>query len=260
MENMKAMMEAKRAARQDELKADVDKLNIRSQMTAEQIASEQLAGLDAAAQKAYMDAMREKHSSTHENEALQREMEARREMHEQSRADMKEMMAQMMAMTQQQSQNFADMARHSMDTTADIAKARAAAETGAAERRAADLERDNERYRDDARFAQSRLDETQHQSLNYSTQQTLAAQSQQQQPQQPQQEVAANEPEEVRLNTAWLRSHNYQGSFNELAGVLNSMGGDISQDFDNDGNPVIVVKGLPNGQVMKVLQESGVEF
>ena len=255
--NMQAMMEAKRAARKDELEAEVDKLNIKSQMSAEQIASEQLAGLDAEAQKAYMEAMKEKHSSTHENEALRREMEARREMQEQSRNDMKEMMAQMMAMTQQQSQQFADMARHSMDTSADIAKARAASDASAAERRAQDLERDNERYRQDAMHAQGRLDQTAAQSMEYVTRQNISENQAARQPE------ASNEPEApetVRLNTSWLREHGYAGSFNELAGMLNSMGGQISQDFDEGGNPVIVVDDLTTGQVMKVLQDCGITF
>lgn len=255
--NMQAMMEAKRAARKDELEAEVDKLNIKSQMTAEQIASEQLAGLDAEAQKAYMEALREKNSSTHENEALRREMEARREMQEQSRNDMKEMMAQMMAMTQQQSQQFADMARHSMDTTADIAKARAASDAGAAERRAQDLERDNERYRQDAMHAQGRLDQTASRSMDYVTRQNI---SENQAAPQPQESSAPETPETVRLNTSWLREHGYSGSFNELAGMLNSMGGRISQDFDESGNPVIVVDDLTTGQVMKVLQDCGITF
>ena len=255
--NMQAMMDAKRAARKDELEAEVDKLNIKSQMTAEQIASEQLAGLDAEAQKAYMEALREKNSSTHENDALRREMEARREMQEQSRNDMKEMMAQMMAMTQQQSQQFADMARHSMDTTADIAKARAASDAGAAERRAQDLERDNVRYRQDAMHAQGRLDQTASRSMDYVTRQNI---SENQTARQPEAAKAQEAPETVRLNTSWLREHGYSGSFNELAGMLNSMGGQISQDFDEGGNPVIVVDDLTTGQVMKVLQDCGISF
>ena len=255
--NMQAMMEAKRAARKDELEAEVDKLNIKSQMTAEQIASEQLTNLDAEAQKAYMEALKEKNSSTHENEALRREMEARREMQEQSRNDMKEMMAQMMAMTQQQSQQFADMARHSMDTTADIAKARAASDASAAERRAQDLERDNERYRQDAMHAQGRLDRTASQSMDYVTRQNISENQAAHQPEAPH---ATETPETVRLNTSWLRDHGYAGSFNELAGMLNSMGGQISQDFDEGGNPVIVVDDLTTGQVMKVLQDCGITF
>jgi hypothetical protein len=64
----------------------------------------------------------------------------------------------------------------------------------------------------------------------------------------------------LRLNTQWLRQHGYEGSFNELAGQLANMGGDISQDFDEQGNPVIVVEQLTDSQVMDVLIKLGVKF
>jgi hypothetical protein len=38
------------------------------------------------------------------------------------------------------------------------------------------------------------------------------------------------------------------------------MGGDISQDFDEQGNPVIVVEQLTDSQVMDVLIKLGVKF
>ena len=67
-------------------------------------------------------------------------------------------------------------------------------------------------------------------------------------------------PKTLRLNTQWLRQHGYEGSFNELAGQLANMGGDISQDFDEQGNPVIVVEQLTDSQVMDVLIKLGVKF
>ena len=67
-------------------------------------------------------------------------------------------------------------------------------------------------------------------------------------------------PKPIRLNTSWLREHGYEGSFNELAGYLHNLGAGISQDFDNQGNPVIVVEGLSQAQVMDVLEKSGVKF
>ena len=272
MENMKAMMEAKRAAKKDELEAATDQLNIRSQMSAEQLAAEQLRDLDASAQAGFMDALKEKSSSAKEAELARREAEMTRQMHEQmmgradsmheqNRNDLKEMMAQMMQMQQMSQQQAMDLARHSMDTSATIASAQAASNASAAERRAADLERDNQRYREDARHAQERIDSNQTQSLNYTTRvtetdmktsqpATTAAEAQ----------AAREEVGTVPLNTAWLRSHGFAGSFNELAGQLSSLGASISKDFDADGNPIIVVDGIPEGQVFDTLQAFGVEF
>ena len=64
----------------------------------------------------------------------------------------------------------------------------------------------------------------------------------------------------VPLNTAWLRSHGFTGSFNELAGQLSSLGASISKDFDAEGNPIIVVNGIAEGQIFDTLQAFGVEF
>ncbi len=176
MENMKAMMEAKRAAKKDELDAATDQLNIKSQMSAEQIAAEQLRDLDASAQAGFMDALKEKSSSAKEAELARREAEMTRQMHEQmmgradsmheqNRNDLKEMMAQMMQMQQMSQQQAMDLARHSMDTSASIASAQAASNASAAQHRAADLERDNQRYREDARHARSVSTAIRHRAL-----------------------------------------------------------------------------------------------
>lgn len=272
MENMKAMMEAKRAAKKDELDAATDHLNIRSQMSAEQLAAEQLRDLDASAQAGFMDALREKSSSAKEAELARREAEMTRQMHEQmmgradsmheqNRNDLKEMMAQMMQMQQMSQQQAMDLARHSMDTSATIASAQAASNASAAERRAADLERDNDRYREDARHAQERVDSNQAQSLNYTTRVTETdMKTSQQQPTAAETQTAREEVTTVPLNTAWLRSHGFTGSFNELAGQLSSLGASISKDFDSEGNPIIIVDNLPEGQVFDTLQAFGVEF
>lgn len=272
MENMKAMMEAKRAAKKDELDAATDHLNIRSQMSAEQLAAEQLRDLDASAQAGFMDALREKSSSAKEAELARREAEMTRQMHEQmmgradsmheqNRNDLKEMMAQMMQMQQMSQQQAMDLARHSMDTSATIASAQAASNASAAERRAADLERDNQRYREDARHAQERVDNNQAQSLNYTTRVTETdMKTSQQQPTAAETQTAREEVTTVPLNTAWLRSHGFAGSFNELAGQLSSLGASISKDFDSEGNPIIIVDNLPEGQVFDTLQAFGVEF
>lgn len=272
MENMKAMMEAKRAAKKDELDAATDQLNIKSQMSAEQLAAEQLRDLDVSAQAGFMDALKEKSSSAKDAELARREADMTRQMHEQmmgradslheqNRNDMKEMMAQMMQMQQMSQQQAMDLARHSMDTSATIASAQAASNASAAERRAADLELDNQRYREDARHAQERVDSNQAQSLNYTTRVT-ETDMKTSQPAQTAAEAQATREEvsTVPLNTAWLRSHGFAGSFNELAGQLSSLGASISKDFDADGNPVIVVDGLPEGQIFDTLQAFGVEF
>lgn len=282
MRNMQMMMEAKRAAKKDELDAATDQLNIKSQMTAEQIAAEQLRHLDASAQSGFMDALREEKSSAKEAEMARREAEMTRQMHEQmmgrsdqmheqNRNDLKEMMAQMMQMQQMSQQQAMDLARHSMDTSANIAASQAASNASAAERRAADLERDNERYREDARHSQSRIDATQTQSLDYTTRVTMndadngvapspGMKSGYQQPSQAPAATPQPEPATIPLNTAWLRDHGFAGSFNELAGALSSLGAEISKDFDADGNPIIVVDGLPEGQVFDILTNFGVEF
>lgn len=272
MRNMQAMMEAKRAAKKDELDAATDQLNIKSQMTAEQLAAEQLRDLDAAAQTGFMDALREKSSSAKEAELARREAEMTRQMHEQmmgradsmheqNRNDLKEMMAQMMQMQQMSQQQAMDLARHSMDTSASIASSQAASNATAAERRAADLERDNERYREDVRHAQKRVDSNQTQSLNYATRVTETEMNNARpQPTAAETQTAREEVSTVPLNTAWLRSHGFAGSFNELAGQLSSLGASISKDFDSEGNPIIIVDNLPEGQVFDTLQAFGVEF
>lgn len=201
-------------------------------------------------------------------------MERADSMHEQNRADMKEMMAQMMQMQQMSQQQAMDLARHSMDTSATIASAQAAANASAAERRAADLERDNQRYREDARHSQERVDANQTQSLDYATRVTEAAmendipagmgagrdRGRNATPDRADMQAMRETVKTVPLNTAWLREHGFGGSFNELAGQLSSLGGAIPKDFDADGNPVIVVDGLPEGQVFDTLQAFGVEF
>ncbi len=274
MENMKAMMEAKRAAKKDELDAATDQLNIKSQMTAEQIAAEQLRDLDASAQAGFMDALKEKSSSAKDAELARREAEMTRRMHEemmgradsmheQNRNDLKEMMAQMMQMQQMSQQQAMDLARHSMDTSASIAASQAASNASATERRAADLERDNQRYREDARHAQERVDANQSQSLDYATRVTQTAMENDVEapaPSAARTQTMREEITTVPLNTAWLRDHGFAGSFNELAGQLSSLGASISKDFDADGNPVIVVDGLPEGQIFDTLRAFGVEF
>jgi len=132
-----------------------------------------------------------------------------------------------------------DMAKTGMQTNADIANGRIAEERHR-----------GDEYREEAHRVQERLDNTQEHSLKYTSQVTAAQPAPQTPP--------AESP--IPLNTSWLREHGFEGSFNELAGNLHNLGADISQDYDNQGNPVIVVEGLSQAQVMDVLEKSGVKF
>lgn len=134
-----------------------------------------------------------------------------------------------------------DMARTGMQANADIANGRIAEERHR-----------GDEYREEAHRSQERIDKTQEQSLKYTAQVTSSGQSIQ---------VPATESlSPIPLNTSWLREHGFEGSFNELAGYLHNLGAGISQDYDNQGNPVIVVEGLSQAQVMDVLEKSGVKF
>lgn len=64
----------------------------------------------------------------------------------------------------------------------------------------------------------------------------------------------------IRLNTKWLRENGYNGSFNDLAKQLMDMGGNISQDFDEQGNPIIVVEQLSENVVTNMLTKVGIKF
>ena len=264
LQNMQAMLKAKREAKQDEYAAQQTELEIRSRMSEGQIAAEQLKELDAAAQAGFMEALKEEKSSHKMNEALRHEMEYKEriqedamkradELHQQNSDAMKDMMDKIM-----------EMARYGMDTTAKLSesnnqtknrllqehveKESMAYERNAAERRVQDLEKDNARYRDDMQYAQQRLDSTQKHSLDYTTRVTE------------QKIKGMATSSSVRLNTSWLREHGFKGSFNELAAKFNDIGGEISPDSDEYGNPIIVIRKLSHPQVMQILENCGVEF
>jgi hypothetical protein len=219
MQNMQAMMDAKRAARQDEFEAEERRLQTQKEMTAEQIMAAQIREMDAEAQAKFAESF-----SAGKDAAREREVaEEKTQIYE-------KMMGQMM-----------DMAKTGMQTNADIANGRITEERSR-----------GEDYKEEAHRAQERLDRTQEQSLKYTAQVTSSEQSTQ--------APATESPSPIPLNTLWLREHGFEGSFNELAGYLHNLGADISQDYDNQGNPIIVVEGINQAKVMEVLEKAGVKF
>ena len=181
MQNMQAMMDAKRAARQDEFEAEERRMQTQKGMTAEQIMAAQIREMDAAAQAKFAESF-----------SAGKDAEREREVTKEQARIYEKMMGQMV-----------DLAKTGMQTHADIT---------------------NERMAEQATHQDSSL----------------------------------NTP--IPLNTSWLREHGYEGSFNELAGYLHNLGAEISQDYDNQGNPIILVSGLSQSQVMDVLEKVGVKF
>ncbi|MCR4836409.1 MAG: hypothetical protein K5899_08530 [Bacteroidaceae bacterium] len=217
MQNMQAMLDAKRAAQQDKFDAEERRLQTQKEMTAEQIMAAQIREMDAGAQAKFAESFSAGKDAAREREVAKEQAQI-----------YEKMMGQMM-----------DMAKTGMQTNADIANGRIAEERHR-----------GDEYREEAHRVQERLDNTQEHSLKYTSQVTAAQPAPQTPP--------AESP--IPLNTSWLREHGFEGSFNELAGNLHNLGADISQDYDNQGNPVIVVEGLSQAQVMDVLEKSGVKF
>ena len=219
MQNMQAMMDAKRAARQDEFDAEERRLQTQKEMTAEQIMAAQIREMDAGAQAKFAESFSAGKDAAREREVAKEQAQI-----------YEKMMGQMM-----------DMAKTGMQTNADIANGRIVEER----------QRGDE-YREEAHRVQERIDKTQEQSLKYTAQVTSSEQSTQ--------APATESPSPIPLNTLWLREHGFEGSFNELAGYLHNLGADISQDYDNQGNPIIVVEGINQAKVMEVLEKAGVKF
>ena len=225
MRNMQAMMEAKRAAKQDELQheqtmqqakfeAEERRMQTQKEMTAEQIMAAQIREMDAGAQAKFAESFSAKNSAERERQVA----DEKAQMYERMMQQMQTGNQQNAQMQQQMMQQMMEMAKMGFQANANVA-------TG-------------------------RID-----ALKENLQTTS--------PMTPEPTPAASTPEPpktLRLNTQWLRQHGYEGSFNELAGQLANMGGDISQDFDEQGNPVIVVEQLTDSQVMDVLIKLGVKF
>lgn len=228
IQNMQAMLDAKRAARHDELKHEEDlkqsqleaeerRLQAQKEMTAEQIMAAQIREMDAGAQTTFAESFSAGKNAEREREVAKEQAQI-----------YEKMMGQMM-----------DMAKTGMQVNADIATGRMTEQ-----RKRAD------EYKEEAHRVQERLDRTQEQSLKYTTQVTSSIPTAQQK----------SSAEAIPLNTAWLREHGYDGSFNELARQFAKKGAVIAQDQDDNGNPVIMVSNLPSEEVINILTFNGVKF
>ena len=225
MRNMQAMMEAKRAAKQDELQHEqtMQQAKFEAEERRMQTQKEMTAEQIMAAQIREMDAGAQ--AKFAESFSAKNSAEREKEMAEEKAQMYERMMQQMQTGNQQNAQMQQQMMQQMMEM----------AKMG---------------FQANANVATGRID-----ALKESLQPTS--------PTIPEPTPASSTPEPpktLRLNTQWLRQHGYEGSFNELAGLLANLGADISQDFDEQGNPVIVVEQLTDAQVMDVLVRFGVNF
>lgn len=225
MRNMQAMMEAKRAAKQDELKHEqtMQQAKFEAEERRMQTQKEMTAEQIMAAQIREMDAGAQ--AKFAESFSAKNSAERERQVADEKAQMYERMMQQMQTGNQQNAQMQQQMMQQMMEM----------AKMG---------------FQANANVATGRID-----ALKENLQTTS--------PMTPEPTPAASTPEPpktLRLNTQWLRQHGYEGSFNELAGQLANMGGDISQDFDEQGNPVIVVEQLTDSQVMDILIKLGVKF
>ena len=225
MRNMQAMMEAKRAAKQDELQHEqtMQQAKFEAEERRMQTQKEMTAEQIMAAQIREMDAGAQ--AKFAESFSAKNSAEREKEMAEEKAQMYERMMQQMQTGNQQNAQMQQQMMQQMMEM----------AKMG---------------FQANANVATGRID-----ALKESLQPTS--------PTIPEPTPASSTPEPpktLRLNTQWLRQHGYEGSFNELAGQLANLGADISQDFDEQGNPVIVVEQLTDAQVMDVLVRFGVNF
>ena len=225
MRNMQAMMEAKRAAKQDELQHEqtMQQAKFEAEERRMQTQKEMTAEQIMAAQIREMDAGAQ--AKFAESFSAKNSAERERQVADEKAQMYERMMQQMQTGNQQNAQMQQQMMQQMMEM----------AKMG---------------FQANANVATGRID---------ALKETLQPTS----PMTPEPTPAASTPEPpktLRLNTQWLRQHGYEGSFNELAGQLANMGGDISQDFDEQGNPVIVVEQLTDSQVMDVLIKLGVKF
>ena len=225
MRNMQAMMEAKRAAKQDELQHEqtMQQAKFEAEERRMQTQKEMTAEQIMAAQIREMDAGAQ--AKFAESFSAKNSAERERQVADEKAQMYERMMQQMQTGNQQNAQMQQQMMQQMMEM----------AKMG---------------FQANANVATGRID-----ALKENLQPTS--------PMTPEPTPAASTPEPpktLRLNTQWLRQHGYEGSFNELARQLANMGGDISQDFDEQGNPVIVVEQLTDSQVMDILIKLGVKF
>ncbi|MBR5655767.1 MAG: hypothetical protein IKW98_03655 [Prevotella sp.] len=226
MQNMEKMLAAKRAARQDEMQHEKETLQSkfeaeeRRMQTQKEMTAEQI----MAAQIREMDAGAQ--AKFAESFSASKNAEREREMADEKAQMYERMMQQMQTGNQQNAQMQQQMMQQMMEMVKMGFQANANVATGRI-----DALRDNIRPSSPVTSEPSPIPTP-----------------------------APEPPKPLRLNTLWLRKHGYEGSFNELAGQLANLGGDISQDFDEQGNPVIVVDNLPNAKIMDVLINMGIIF
>ena len=225
MRNMQAMMEAKRAAKQDELQHEqtMQQAKFEAEERRMQTQKEMTAEQIMAAQIREMDAGAQ--AKFAESFSAKNSAERERQVADEKAQMYERMMQQMQTGNQQNAQMQQQMMQQMMEM----------AKMG---------------FQANANVATGRID-----ALKENLQPTS--------PMTPEPTPAASTPEPpktLRLNTQWLRQHGYEGSFNELAGQLANLGADISQDYDEQGNPVIVVEQLADAQVMDILLKFGVKF
>ena len=226
MRNMQAMMEAKRAANQDELQHEqaMQQAKFEAEERRMQTQKEMTAEQIMAAQIREMDAGAQAKFA----ESFSAKNSAERE--KQVADEKAQMYERMMQQMQTGNQQNAQMQQQMMQQMMEMAKMG---------------------FQANANVATGRIDALK-ETLQPAAPSTPIAT--------PSEPVTPAQFKTLRLNTKWLRQHGFEGSFNELAGQLANMGGDISQDFDEQGNPVIVVDQLSDSQVMEILVRLGVKF
>ena len=226
MRNMQAMMEAKRAAKQDELQHEqaMQQAKFEAEERRMQTQKEMTAEQIMAAQIREMDAGAQAKFA----ESFSAKNSAERE--KQVADEKAQMYERMMQQMQTGNQQNAQMQQQMMQQMMEMAKMG---------------------FQANANVATGRIDALK-ETLQPAAPSTPIAT--------PSEPVTPAQFKTLRLNTKWLRQHGFEGSFNELAGQLANIGGDISQDFDEQGNPVIVVDQLADSQVMEILVRLGVIF
>lgn len=225
MRNMQAMMEAKRAAKQDELQHEQTMQQAKFEAEERRMQTQK----DMTAEQIMAAQIRETDAGAQAKFAESFSAKNSSERERQVADEKAQMYERMMQQMQTGNQQNAQMQQQMMQQMMEMAKMG---------------------FQANANVATGRID-----ALKENLQPTSATI--------PEPIPAASTPESpksLRLNTQWLRQHGYEGSFNELAGQLANLGGDISQDFDGDGNPVIVVDKLADSQVMDILTKVGVRF
>ena len=226
MRNMQAMMEAKRAANQDELQHEQAMQQAKFEAEERRMQTQK----DMTAEQIMVAQIREMDAGAHAKFAESFSAKNSAEREKQVADEKAQMYERMMQQMQTGNQQNAQMQQQMMQQMMEMAKMG---------------------FQANANVATGRIDALK-ETLQPAAPSTPIAT--------PSEPVTPAQFKTLRLNTKWLRQHGFEGSFNELAGQLANIGGDISQDFDEQGNPVIVVDQLADSQVMEILVRLGVNF